>query len=97
MSPKTGSAIFMPANHNFSDLYSEITPGSVFVIYLLIVLILVVLRSMVVCCKIKQCFSFKLQIDEIQVKQNLKNFFSALKTSDRESLIREEAVDHNRL
>ena len=87
----------MPANHNFSDLYSEITPGSVFVIYLLIVLILVVLRSMVVCCKIKQCFTFKLQIDEIQVKQNLANFFSALKTSDRESLIREEAVDHNRL
>ena len=52
---------------------------------------------MVVCCKIKQCFTFKLQIDEIQVKQNLANFFSALKTSDRESLIREEAVDHNRL
>ena len=87
----------MPANHAFSDLYTQISPGSVFVIYLLILLILVVLRSMVICCKIKRCFSFKLQIDEIQVKQNLKNFFSALKTSDRESLIREEAVDSNRL
>ena len=87
----------MPANHTFSDLYTQITPGSVFVIYLLILLILVVLRSMVICCKIKRCFSFKLQIDEIQVKQNLKSFFSALKTSDRESLIREEAVDCNRL
>ena len=47
--------------------------------------------------KKKKCVFFKTKIAEFEVKQHLANFFSSLKTIDRQSLIREEAVDCNRL
>ena len=83
----------MPANHHFSDLYSQITPSSVFVIYLALVLVLFVSKALFKFCKCSCCRSMKSKVDSVQVEQRLATFFSTLKNSDRESMIREEVLD----
>ena len=87
----------MPAHHTFSDMYKELTPGSVFVVYLALTFFLFVSKVLFKCCKSSRCLSFKKKIDKIQVEQRLASFFSSLKSSDRQSMIREEVQDQERL
>ena len=83
----------MPAGHSISDLWDQVTPGSVFFIYLLIIICIYVTRLIIGYCSIKCCFSHVQEANDIQVTQELTGFYSSLSTKTRESLIREE-VQH---
>lgn len=89
--------LFMNSEHNIDVFWTQITPGSVFIGYLFLISILLFVRGIIFFGGIKSCFTFPMQIKNEQISQKLSNFFSALSTRDRNSLIREEVIDHKRL
>lgn len=72
------------------------TPGSVFFVYLLLVLVALLIRALFHCCKPKRCNPFPNRVDNMEVQQSLASFYSSLPTRVRESLIREEVLDQMR-
>lgn len=67
-----------------------------FSVYIVFVIIILTKKICVRCCKVKSCRSWYQKIHDHQVMQKVPNFYSALPSSVRESLIREEVVHHNR-
>lgn len=89
--------LFPDPDHYFEQFWEQLTPGTVFFVYLFVVFTLFVTRIVVKKCKIERCYSNRFKVKNIEMRQKLANFFSALKPSQRASLIREEVVDYKRL
>ena len=88
----------MRADHRVSDLWKQLTPASVFVVYIAIMFFSFLIRMSTKWCSCgKKLFTFKTDIRNIHISQNLASFFSSLKRSDRESMIRKEVLDHERM
>ena len=66
--PMTGSMIFMPSNHYFTDFWNRITPGSVFFVFLLFLLVIWLLRLTCGCCRISWCLSVPERVDRMPVQ-----------------------------
>ena len=49
-------------------------------------------RVLVKFVKLKRCYTFKQKIEDFDVKQDVKNFYAAMRTRDRKSFIREEVL-----
>jgi len=94
--PVIEQGIFTPSHHQLNDLVDQITPGTVFFIYPVFLLL-----SMIMSCVCRSqkdsCYTIRSNIDKIQVEQKLPNYFSALRTTAREALIREEVQYFHRL
>ena len=84
----------MPSDHHLRDFVTHLSPGSIFIAYLILILLAVILRY---CCKkceyFKACRKLHERVKDIQVMQQLENFYAALPPKVRESLIREEVQD----
>ena len=88
----------MKAHHSPSDVFTAILPSSVFLFYWLVFLVLLVISGLTRWCNIKFLYTVPQKVQAMMpLKQVLLSYFSALKISDRESLIREEVTDATRL
>ena len=85
----------MQSNHKISDLWNQLTPGTVFFLYLLLMIVLILKRIVSKCNP--EYSSIRKKIEKFEVRKNLANFYSSLKSSHRISLIKEEVSDYCRL
>ena len=84
----------MPSGHTFYDFYENITPGSVFFTYLFVMLFIGAVKLGLERCNCCRCgCKLPTRPKNVQVIQELVNFYSALPKHVRESLIREEVQD----
>ena len=95
VSPLYENSLFMKSNHEISDLWSQLTPGTVFFLYLLLMIVLLLKRIVSKCNP--EHSSIRKKIEKFEVMKNLANFYSSLKSSHRISLIKEEVSDYCRL
>lgn len=51
VSPNTGENIFMPSDHKFSDFYLKMTPGSIFIVYIVMLLVIFLSATCIKWCK----------------------------------------------
>ena len=56
------SDLFMDSDHHFSCFWEQLTPGSVFLVYIFFVVVLICWRVSITFCKIERCFSFPMKI-----------------------------------
>lgn len=83
----------MPGNHKFQDFWLNLTPGTVFFAFPVVLLLIVLFKLALEYCKcFKCCTKLPKRVKHIQVIQELENFYSALPTKMRESIIREEVL-----
>ena len=91
ISPIIGYNLYPVQQHYFTQLFTQITPGSIFVLYL-IGLILVKLVTM-----INGCRSKGVSVVDMVTIEVLDPFYSMIKTKDREFWFREETVNRERI
>lgn len=91
ISPIIGYNLYPVQQHYFTQLFTQITPGSIFVLYL-IGLILVKLVTM-----INGCRSKGVSVVDMVTIEVLDPFYSMIKTKDREFWFREEVGCRERL
>lgn len=92
--PMTDSALMMNSGHNFQQLFTEVTPGTVFLIYPC-VLILHHGYKWFKHRYLKRSMKKELK-DGIVCQDDLPNFFAALPMDSRLALIREEVQNMQR-
>ena len=61
--PNEHGDIFMPAHHSFSDLYKQLSPGSVFIVYLALLFFMFCSKALLKCCKMPICQSMRSKVD----------------------------------
>ena len=93
VTPNTGQDIFMPSSHKFSDFWEKLSPGSIFVVYIFMLLIIALSKLCIKYCRRLQGCDLPKRVKDIQVVQELAPFYSSLPNKVRESLIREEVQD----
>lgn len=81
-------------NHRFDQWFSQVTPASPFVCYIIGVIIVIVVGWFSRCCRADKGVK---PVAEWTIIENLSNFFSMLKNKDREFWFREETVCRDRL
>jgi len=57
VSPAMGGSMFMDSHHYFEYFWQQLTPGTVFFLYLLVIFFLTLVRLIVWRCKIVSCYS----------------------------------------
>ena len=95
--PLKNGELFQGPQHYVDGLFHNITPASIFLLCFALIALLTILRQIVNCCKIERFYSTQKKVARFQVRQRLASFFSSLKRRDRESLIKEELLDRERL
>ena len=95
--PTEEKDLFMHPQHYFHGFWTQLTPGTVFFLYMVILAFIWLTRQFINICKIKRCYNKSKKIQKVHLKQKLANFFSSLPHRARESLIKEELLDRERL
>ena len=54
--PNTGHEIFAPANHHFDQFFNQLTPGTVFFIFIILNTLRMIFRLLVKLLKWKRCY-----------------------------------------
>lgn len=88
-------ALYPLMGHRLSQCFTQITPGTMFVIYILVLLFLFTIRKLSGRCKANQ--SVKDLVEDLTVVEALEPFYSMLKTKDREFWFREEVTCRERI
>ena len=95
------SALFAPSGHYFKQLFTQLTPGTIYVIMvgllLLLTLISVTFRIFRSCCKCRLGHSKYWDFDKIVTCKKVCNFTETLTNHQRESWLREEVGTRMRL
>ena len=87
----------MRPEHYVSGFWTQLTPATIFFLYIVITTVIWATRQIVNICKIERCYNKSRKIEKFNSKQKLANFFSSLPHRARESLIKEELLDRERL
>jgi hypothetical protein len=65
LSPNTGESIFMPSGHSFSDLWYNVTPGAIFVVYIFMLFVIWLSKTIIKFCHIRKCCQLPLRAKDI--------------------------------
>ena len=93
----TDWSIFSPCDHYFSQFFTQVTPGSVFLLFPVIKVFGWILKY---CLRRSQVDSWFTHMDHIEkqvVEQDLPSVYSTMSIAAREDLIREEVISRQRL
>lgn len=93
----TNGEPFMQSQHTVDEFFTQVNPGTVFIGYIILVLVWIVAGWLIKAFEIESLYSMRTRIGSYKVEQKLQNYFAAMSTKDRNSLIREEVINYTRL
>ena len=87
----------MKAHHTMSQFVQQLTPGTVFFVYVLVAAAIITWTLFTRLTNFETCCTFPMKIENFNLSQKVANFFEAMRTRDRKSIIRETVLDFQRL